>query len=77
MPDTTPETTTSYYIQSRPTPRQPWQRATGVQITWHSKPKALSKLAARREMQPNWEHRLMVRTVKVTEEPLDEPGTPS
>ncbi|MFJ8054924.1 hypothetical protein [Streptomyces sp. NPDC096142] len=68
-----PETTVSYYIQSRPAPSQPWQRAAGVQFSWASKPQALGKLAARREMQPNWEHRLMVRTTTVTEKPLDDP----
>lgn len=62
-------TTVSYFIQSRPAPGQPWQQAAGVHITWESKAKALEKLAARRAMQPSWEHRLMERTTTVTEQP--------
>lgn len=64
--------TTSYFIQSRPHPRAPWQRATGVNASWESKPKALERLAARREMQPSWEHRLMERITTVTEQPATE-----
>ena len=62
----------SYFIQSRPAPSQPWQRATGVQATWESKATALERLAARRAMQPNWEHRLMERSTTVTEQPITE-----
>lgn len=70
MPDRT--TAISYFIQSRPAPGQPWQRATGVNATWESKAKALERLAARREMQPNWEHRLMERITTITEQPATE-----
>lgn len=69
MPD---QRTVSYFIQSRPAPNQPWQRASGVPVSWESKAKALEKLAARREMQPNWEHRLMERKTTVTEQPTTE-----
>ncbi|MFD4788274.1 hypothetical protein ACFWN1_14685 [Streptomyces sp. NPDC058459] len=63
------ETSVTYFLQSRPAPSQPWQRPSGITVSWESKAKALERLAARREMQPNWEHRLMQRTTKVTEEP--------
>lgn len=59
----------SYFIQSRPAPGQPWQRAQGVHISWASKATALDKLDARRATQPNWEHRLMERTITATEQP--------
>ncbi|MFF5984394.1 hypothetical protein ACFY78_36685 [Streptomyces olindensis] len=64
--------TTSYFIQSRPAPSQPWQRATGVRVSWESKAKALERLAARRQMQPTWEHRLMERITTITEQPATE-----
>lgn len=68
------EQTISYFIESRPHPGAPWQRATvtTVAASWVEKPKALDRLAARREMQPTWEHRLMQRTTTVTECPVDE-----
>lgn len=69
MPD---QTTTSYFLQSRPAPGQPWQRPTGVTVSWESKPKALERLATKREMQPNWEHRLMERVTSVVERPATE-----
>lgn len=62
------ETTTSYFIQSRPTPDAPWQQH-GLRFSWRCKAKALEKLAGRREMAPDWEHRLMTRTTTVVEEP--------
>lgn len=71
-PSGTEQSTTSYFIQSRPTPDQPWQQATGITASWESKPTALDRLAARREMQPSWEHRLMERRVVVTEQPATE-----
>lgn len=77
MSDATSTKTISYFIQSRPAPSQPWQRASGVHATWESETKALGKLAARREMQPNWEHRLMTRTTTVTDEPYNTSGQPS
>jgi len=78
MPDTTTvETNISFFIQSRPAPSQPWQYPTGVRFTWADEATALEKLAARREVQPNWEHRLMKRTTTVTEEPATDSGTPS
>lgn len=70
--DGTEETTTTYFIQSRPAPGQPWQPASGVRISWESKAKGLERLAARREMQPSWEHRLMERITTVTEQPTTE-----
>lgn len=66
------QTTTSYFIQSRPHPGAPWQRPTGVTASWESKPKALERLAARREMQSGWEHRLMERVTTVVEQPATE-----
>jgi hypothetical protein len=61
--------TVSYFIQSRPHPGAPWQRpAVGVDC-WESKTTALQRLAARREGQPTWEHRLMERITSVTEQP--------
>ncbi|MFD3310086.1 hypothetical protein [Streptomyces sp. NPDC058694] len=66
---TTPAPATVYFIESRPAPSQPWQQASGVQSSWESKDKALERLAARREMQPGWEHRLMERITTVTERP--------
>lgn len=62
----------AYFIQSRPAPGQPWQRATGVAASWASKATALERLAARRQMQSNWEHRLMERITTVTEQPATE-----
>ncbi|BDH04875.1 hypothetical protein [Streptomyces seoulensis] len=62
----------SYFIESRPHRNAPWQRATGVAASWESGAKARARLAARREMQPNWEHRLMERTTTVTERPAGE-----
>lgn len=67
-----PKSAVAYFIQSRPAPNQPWQRAAGVGFSWESKAKALEKLAARREMQPSWEHRLMERITTVTEQPTTE-----
>lgn len=61
--------TTTYFIQSRPAPGQPWQQGNG---SWESKPVALGKLANRREMQPGWEHWLMERITIVTEQPATE-----
>lgn len=66
-----PKATTSYFIESRPAPSQPWQQH-GLRFSWESKPKALEKLATRREQQPNWEHRLMERITTVTEQPATE-----
>lgn len=66
------QTQTTYFVQSRPHPGAAWQRATGVTASWESKPMALERLAARREMQPNWEHRLMERVIKVIEQPATE-----
>ncbi|AQS70873.1 hypothetical protein [Streptomyces pactum] len=66
---------TSYFIQSRPVPGQPWAQH-GVRWSWQSKPKALEKLAARREMKPGWEHRLMERITTVVERPATEDATP-
>ncbi|WP_030568538.1 hypothetical protein [Streptomyces aureocirculatus] len=68
----TEQPTTAYFIQSRPAPSQPWQRAEGTHITWETKAKALDRLVARREMQPSWEHRLMERITTVTEQPATE-----
>lgn len=65
------EQTTSYFIQSRLTPDEPWAQH-GVRWSWQSKPKALEKLAARREMKPDWEHRLMERLTTVVERPASE-----
>ena len=69
-----PETRVSYFIQSRPAPSQPWQQANGLNVvaTWAVKSEALDGLARRRQVQPNWEHRLMQRTTTVTETPADE-----
>lgn len=61
----------TYFIQSRPAPSAPWQDP-GRSITWASLDKALDQLAVRRERQPNWEHRLMKRTITVTDEPVPE-----
>ncbi|MFJ9034858.1 hypothetical protein ACIRQP_41900 [Streptomyces sp. NPDC102274] len=69
MPDQPP---ISYFIQSRPAPSQPWRHATGVNSIWKSKTEALERLAARRRMQPTWEHRLMERITTITERPADE-----
>ncbi|WP_431985259.1 hypothetical protein [Streptomyces qinglanensis] len=66
------QTRTAYFIQSRPHPGAPWQRPTGITASWELKPMALGKLAARREMQPQWKHRLMVRITTVTEQPAEE-----
>ncbi|MET7321482.1 hypothetical protein [Streptomyces sp. NPDC005549] len=63
--------TTSYFIQSRPDPDQPWAQL-GVRWSWQSKTKALEKLAARREMQPSLEHRLMERLTTVVERSASE-----
>ncbi|MEV5977529.1 hypothetical protein [Streptomyces sp. NPDC052114] len=63
---------TSYFIQSRPAPSQPWQRPSGVSASWRSKATALDRLADRRRAQPGWEHRLMERIVTVTEQPATE-----
>lgn len=69
MPDQpTTETHVAYFIQSRPAPSQPWQQ-TGLRFSWASEHTALDKLAARREMQPTWEHRLMERVTTITERP--------
>lgn len=65
-------TTVAYFIQSRPSPSQPWQQASGAHFTWRSKIDALRKLTARREQQPGWEHRLMERITTVVERPADE-----
>lgn len=70
-PRTEQTTGTSYFIQSRPAPSQPWQQH-GLRWSWESKAKALDKLAWRREQQPNWEHRLMERITTVTEQPATE-----
>lgn len=70
MPDQQP-TTASYFIQSRPAPGRPWEQS-GLRFSWESKAKALEKLAARREMQPTWEHRLMERITTITERPASE-----
>lgn len=63
---------TTYYIQSRPHPGAPWQRPTGIHASWASKRQALARLAARREQQPNWQHRLMERVTTVIERPASE-----
>ncbi|MFF3697399.1 hypothetical protein [Streptomyces sp. NPDC002221] len=63
---------TSYFIQSRPAPGEPWQQASGVPFSWESRDTALDRLADRRRMQPSWEHRLMRRTTTVTEQPEPE-----
>ncbi|RYJ26447.1 hypothetical protein CU044_3740 [Streptomyces sp. L-9-10] len=68
MPDQ--PTTSTYFIESRPAPSEPWRKVPGV--GWDSKAKALEKLAYRREMQPTWEHRLMERITTITERPADE-----
>ncbi|MFI8351260.1 hypothetical protein [Streptomyces sp. NPDC085596] len=67
-PRYTADTRVSYFVQSRPTPSQPWQQH-GLRYSWESKRQALGKLAWRREQQPSWEHRLMERTTTVTERP--------
>jgi hypothetical protein len=59
---------TVYFIESRPHPGAPWERASTQTATWEEKSEALRQLAARREMQPNWEHRLMERITTVTEQ---------
>jgi hypothetical protein len=59
-----------YFIRSRPAPGQPWQPATGANASWRDKPQALERLAARRQMQPGWEHELMERVITVTERPV-------
>lgn len=69
MPD---RSTTSYFIQSRPHPGASWQRPTGITASWESKHTALDRLAARRQMQSTWEHRLMERITTVTEQPATE-----
>ncbi|MBZ6085883.1 hypothetical protein KVH15_33410 [Streptomyces olivaceus] len=66
---------TSYFIQSRPTPDEPWAQL-GVRWSWQSKTKALEKLAARREMQPAFEHRLMERVTTVVERTATEDAAP-
>ncbi|MFI0236358.1 hypothetical protein [Streptomyces sp. NPDC016845] len=63
---------TSYFIQSRPAPSQPWQKPPGITASWEDKATALARLASRREMQPGWEHRLMQRVTTVSEAPADE-----
>ncbi|MGI3198482.1 hypothetical protein ACRJ4B_16005 [Streptomyces sp. GTA36] len=70
MPDQ--PTATAYFIQSRPHPGAPWQRAAGISVSWTSKPQALGRLADRRRAQPNWEHRLMERITTITERPATE-----
>ncbi|MFE4535654.1 hypothetical protein ACFRKB_11300 [Streptomyces scopuliridis] len=70
MPDQPASIT--YFIQSRPAPSQPWRKPAGVLVGWDTKAEALKKLAYRREMQPNWEHRLMERITTITEQPTDE-----
>ncbi|MFD7884057.1 hypothetical protein ACFV3N_16660 [Streptomyces bauhiniae] len=64
----TVESRVSYFIQSRPAPSQPWQQP-GLKFSTASVDQALGRLAARREMQSNWEHRLMQRKTTVSEEP--------
>lgn len=63
---------TTYFIESRPVASQPWQRASDIDSSCESKDEALRRLASRREMQPTWEHRLMERTITVTEQPAAE-----
>ncbi|MFJ9214257.1 hypothetical protein [Streptomyces sp. NPDC102264] len=70
--ETMPDHPTTYFIESRPAPSQPWRKVPGVHVGWDDKAKALAKLAYRREMQPTWEHRLMERITTVTERPADE-----
>lgn len=65
-------TAVAYFIQSRPHPGAAWERPQGVVASWESKPTALAKLADRRRMQPNWEHRLMERVTTVVVRPADE-----
>ncbi len=65
-------TAVSYFIQSRPAPSQPWQRASGVVCIWESRDTALEQLATRRERQPGWEHRLRERITSVTERTVHE-----
>jgi hypothetical protein len=65
------ETHVSYFIQSRPAPSQPWQRATGPGSSWTSEAQALKRLADRRKQQPTWEHQLMERITTVTEQPAE------
>lgn len=67
-----PDQPTTYFIQSRPHPGAPWQRATGVNVSWTDKRLALSRIADRRRAQPSWEHRLMERVTRVTEQPATE-----
>ncbi|MFI6639970.1 hypothetical protein [Streptomyces sp. NPDC050504] len=74
MTDPTP--TVRYALQSRPAPSQPWQ-ATGPQTSWARRDTALRALAARRQAQPSWEHRLVRRTTTVTETPLTEDDVPT
>ncbi|WP_394434553.1 hypothetical protein [Streptomyces sp. SGAir0957] len=71
MSDTEPRIVdVRYFIQSRPAPGQPWQRPPGVATKWADKRTSLQRLAARREQQPSWEHRLMQHVT--TESPADE-----
>ncbi|MVO84161.1 hypothetical protein GPA10_05090 [Streptomyces sp. p1417] len=63
---------TVYFIESRPHPHAPWERASSSTATWEEKPEALRRLTARRETQPSWEHRLMERITTVTEQPAAE-----
>ncbi|MFD4830179.1 hypothetical protein ACFWPV_10035 [Streptomyces uncialis] len=64
--------TVSYLIESRPRgTRGPWQR-TGAVNPWPDRNIAEQHLATRRERQPSWEHRLVVRTTTVTEQPAEE-----
>jgi hypothetical protein len=62
---------TVYFIESRPHPGAPWERAARLS-SWHEKPEALRQLAARRAAQPGWEHRLMERVTTVVERPATE-----
>ncbi len=63
---------TVYFVESRPHADAPWQRASDRPATWAEKPEALRQLAARREAQPGWEHRLMERITTVVEQPATE-----
>lgn len=70
MPDPTAYPTT-YFIQSRPAPGQPWQTPS-PRWTTEDRARALHLLRRRREQQPGWEYRLMERVTTVVVRPAAE-----
>ncbi|MER7047751.1 hypothetical protein [Streptomyces jumonjinensis] len=73
---TTPITTVSYLIESRPRgTTEPWRRAAtrSIAASWSDRARAERYLAERRERQPNWEHRMITVATTVTTTVTEEP----